>query len=141
MNDGRAPPRNMAGVLDFIPPELATLVDQAPEGEGWLHEIKLDGYRLAVRVAGKVTMSTRRGLDWTARFGPIAAAAGKLKARFQFSSSINAFATVRSAVANPSVKRRNTDCRSSRASAAWPCSRCRRARLVALRSSQERAPW
>jgi bifunctional non-homologous end joining protein LigD len=37
---------------------------------------------MAVRLdAGKVTMLTRRGLDWTARFAPIAAAAGKLKAQ------------------------------------------------------------
>jgi bifunctional non-homologous end joining protein LigD len=57
-------------------------VDRAPEGEGWLHEIKLDGYRMAIRLAaGKVTMLTRRGLDWTARTTPIPAAAGKLKAR------------------------------------------------------------
>jgi bifunctional non-homologous end joining protein LigD len=28
----------------FIAPELATLVDLAPAGDGWLHEIKLDDY-------------------------------------------------------------------------------------------------
>ena len=32
---------------DFIPPELATLVDKAPDGDRWLHEIKFDGYRTA----------------------------------------------------------------------------------------------
>ena len=26
--------------------QLATLVDKAPEGDGWVHEIKFDGYRL-----------------------------------------------------------------------------------------------
>jgi bifunctional non-homologous end joining protein LigD len=37
----------------------------------------LDGYRMAIRLAaGKVMMLTRRGLNWTARFTPIAAAAG-----------------------------------------------------------------
>jgi bifunctional non-homologous end joining protein LigD len=65
----------------FIDPELATLVDRAPEGEAWIHEIKLDGYRMALRLAdGKGTMLSRRGLDWTARFAPIATAGGKLKA-------------------------------------------------------------
>ena len=33
-------------------PELATLVNQPPEGGAWLHEIKLDGYRTAARIDG-----------------------------------------------------------------------------------------
>jgi len=64
---------------DFVPPELATLVDKAPEGEGWLHEIKLDGYRTAARIeSGKVRLLTRTGLDWTARFRPNATALASL---------------------------------------------------------------
>ena len=48
----------------------------------WLHELKLDGYHMAISLAaGRVMMSTRRGLDWTTRFTPIAAAAGKLNAK------------------------------------------------------------
>ena len=63
-----------AALPEFIPPELATLTDKAPAGDGWIHEIKLDGHRTAARLeAGKVRMLTRSGLDWTARFGPIAA--------------------------------------------------------------------
>ena len=59
----------------FIAPELATLMGKPPEGEGWLHEIKLDGYRTAARLDhGEVRLMTRTGLDWTARFRPIAAA-------------------------------------------------------------------
>jgi bifunctional non-homologous end joining protein LigD len=59
----------------FIAPELATLVGKPPEGEGWLHEIKLDGYRTAARIDhGEVRLMTRTGLDWTARFQPIATA-------------------------------------------------------------------
>ena len=38
---------------DFIDPELATLVERAPEGNAWLHEIKLDGYRTAARIEGR----------------------------------------------------------------------------------------
>ena len=71
-----------AALPDFIPPELATLVDKAAVGDGWLHEIKLDGYRTAARVEdGKARMLTRSGLDWTARFRPIAAALGALPVR------------------------------------------------------------
>ena len=31
--------------LRFIPFQLPTLVDEPPAGDGWLHEIKFDGYR------------------------------------------------------------------------------------------------
>ena len=65
-----------AALPDFIAPQLATLVDQPPAGDDWIHEIKLDGYRTAARIeAGKVRMLTRSGLDWSARFQPIAALA------------------------------------------------------------------
>ena len=64
---------------DFIPPTLATLVDRPPNGEQWLHEIKIDGYRIfARRRRGKVTLLTRNALDWTGRFKPIAEAVAKL---------------------------------------------------------------
>jgi len=68
-------------------PMLATLVDEAPAGDGWLHEIKHDGYRLLCRVerrAGRapdVRLLTRTGKDWTARFEDVAAAAGELPVR------------------------------------------------------------
>jgi bifunctional non-homologous end joining protein LigD len=66
----------------FIPPELATLVDRPPNGEGWIHEIKHDGYRMPTRLTGgKVAMLTRNALDWTARFRPIADAVTKLRVR------------------------------------------------------------
>jgi bifunctional non-homologous end joining protein LigD len=58
---------------DSIAPQLAQLVDDALEGDDWLHEIKIDGYRIGARIdLGKVQMFTRRGNDWTARFRPIA---------------------------------------------------------------------
>jgi ATP-dependent DNA ligase len=36
----------------WIKPELAMLVKAAPEGMEWLHEIKLDGYRMHTRLEG-----------------------------------------------------------------------------------------
>lgn len=57
----------------FRPPQLATLVDAVPTGNGWMHEIKYDGYRCLLSVAGeKVKIFTRTGLDWTARFAALA---------------------------------------------------------------------
>ncbi|HEX4193144.1 MAG TPA: DNA ligase D, partial [Stellaceae bacterium] len=64
---------------DFVPPTLATLVDTPPAGDQWLHEIKIDGYRIfARRHKGKVALLTRNALDWTGRFQPIADAVAKL---------------------------------------------------------------
>jgi bifunctional non-homologous end joining protein LigD len=66
---------------DFVEPCLATLAEEAPAGDAWLHEIKWDGYRLGARVQnGRVTLLTRRGLDWTQRFPPIAEALARLPA-------------------------------------------------------------
>ncbi|THV17006.1 DNA ligase D [Rhizobium rhizophilum] len=57
-------------IPDFVPPALASLVKTVPKGERWLHEIKLDGYRIQARIEnGEVKLLTRTGLDWTDRFG------------------------------------------------------------------------
>ena len=66
-------------VPDFIEPELCKLVEQPPEGNEWGHEAKLDGYRMQLRLAAhEATLKTRKGLDWTDKFQPLAAAAAKL---------------------------------------------------------------
>jgi bifunctional non-homologous end joining protein LigD len=63
----------------FIAPQLAKLVERPPGGEGWGHEIKLDGYRLQLRVAeGNATLKTRKGLDWTHKFPEVARVAQSL---------------------------------------------------------------
>ena len=62
--------------------QLATLVDRAPEGEQWLHEIKFDGYRLLGFIAGGTPcLRTRNGNDWTERFPAVTAALEILKAK------------------------------------------------------------
>jgi bifunctional non-homologous end joining protein LigD len=56
----------------FRPVQLATLVDSIPAGEGWLFEMKYDGYRCLAAVAGDtVRLYTRSGLDWTDKFGTL----------------------------------------------------------------------
>jgi bifunctional non-homologous end joining protein LigD len=58
---------------DFVAPELCTPVERPPNGEGWCHEIKFDGYRVQLRTeGGKAILRTRKGLDWTDKFGAIA---------------------------------------------------------------------
>jgi bifunctional non-homologous end joining protein LigD len=65
----------------FVAPQLATLVDEAPEGDGWLHELKYDGYRMLARLEdGQVTWFSRNGLDWTARFDMLSPAIARLPA-------------------------------------------------------------
>ena len=52
--------------LGFIKPELPRLVPDPPIGEGWIHEIKHDGYRtLVVIEGGQVRAFTLNGNDWT----------------------------------------------------------------------------
>ena len=54
----------------FVPPQLCTSVERPPAGSDWVHEIKFDGYRIQLRVQnGDVTLKTRKGLDWTTKFG------------------------------------------------------------------------
>jgi bifunctional non-homologous end joining protein LigD len=67
---------------DFIAPQLATLVAQAPAGSGWVHELKWDGYRTQIRIEeGEARIFTRRGHDWTARLPRLAQAAADLPVR------------------------------------------------------------
>src|SRR5664279_4595264 len=65
--------KKVAAMPDFVAPELCASVDRPPSGAGWCHEIKFDGYRVQLRVeGGEATLKTRKGLDWTGKFGAIA---------------------------------------------------------------------
>ena len=62
-----------------IKPELATLVDAPPQGDGWLHEIKFDGYRICAVIKNKkVKLFTRNGKDWSAKFPDLVKALQRL---------------------------------------------------------------
>ncbi|MET4294914.1 bifunctional non-homologous end joining protein LigD [Bradyrhizobium sp. LB8.2] len=67
--------RIKAVIPGFIKPQLATLKMKAPAGEGWIHEIKYDGYRAQIHVdRGAAKIFTRNGHEWTKRFSAIASA-------------------------------------------------------------------
>lgn len=71
----------MPGVLEYSP-QLLSRAPTPPEGDGWLHEIKYDGYRLLASVKrGRVCLRSRSGADWTARQPYIAGAVGSLAVR------------------------------------------------------------
>jgi bifunctional non-homologous end joining protein LigD len=58
-----------AALPEWIAPQLTQLVDAAPQGDEWLHEIKFDGYRMHARLdRGGVRLLTRTGLDWTHKY-------------------------------------------------------------------------
>ena len=60
----------------------AQLVDQAPDGSDWLHEIKYHGYRMHARLdRGAIKLLTRAGLDWTHKYPAIPQAVAALDAR------------------------------------------------------------
>jgi bifunctional non-homologous end joining protein LigD len=67
-SDHVAMPSKLA-LPQWIPPQLTQLVQEAPTGAQWLHEIKLDGFRMAARIErGKAKLLTRTGLDWSAKY-------------------------------------------------------------------------
>ena len=71
----------------FISPQLAEQTAPPPDQGDWIHEIKLDGYRIQIhirsnkkngRIVREAKLLTRKGLDWTHRMPDIAQAAAKL---------------------------------------------------------------
>ena len=82
---GRSPTSRtgaLASPPTWIKPQLAKLVEKAPDGPNWLHEIKFDGYRMHARVeAGRAQILTRRGNDWTDKYPAIAKSIAGLTAQ------------------------------------------------------------
>ena len=57
----------------FIPPCIPIRAREVPAGDGWLHEVKFDGYRVqAHKVGSRVVIYSRNGHDFTDRFPSIA---------------------------------------------------------------------
>jgi bifunctional non-homologous end joining protein LigD len=70
-----------AAIPGYIEPCDPTLRESPPRGEGWVYEIKADGYRAQLHLqAGDVKVYSRTGLDWTEQFSSIAASTHGLQA-------------------------------------------------------------
>ncbi|GEN28087.1 ATP-dependent DNA ligase [Halovibrio variabilis] len=56
-----------------ISPQLATLVHETPDADTWIHEVKLDGYRILARIENaEIRLITRNGKDWSDRLPRLA---------------------------------------------------------------------
>jgi DNA ligase D-like protein (predicted ligase) len=76
------PSRRGLPLPSFIPPQLSQPVERPPSGPQWVHEIKLDGYRMAARIDnGRAQLLTRTGLDWTAKYPSAIAALANLNVK------------------------------------------------------------
>ncbi len=69
------------GRLEFIPPMEPKLVAKPPEGDDWIHEIKVDGYRAQIIINSPedIRVYTETGKDWTRKYLGIVEAAGELE--------------------------------------------------------------
>ena len=73
-----APPSGAIPLQPCLPRRAIT----PPTGDGWIHEMKHDGFRIVARREGdRVRLFTRNGYDFTARFPKIAAAVAGLPVR------------------------------------------------------------
>ncbi|RYE43590.1 MAG: hypothetical protein EOP24_27585 [Hyphomicrobiales bacterium] len=66
--------------LRYVQPMKPRLVDAPPSGDGWLHEVKFDGYRTQLHVeAGTARAFSSSGANWTSKYPQIVAAASQLR--------------------------------------------------------------
>lgn len=67
--------------LKFVAPLMPTLVEKPPEGDGWIHEVKFDGYRSQLIIdEDGIRIYTRNGHDWTAKYRDLIREANSLSA-------------------------------------------------------------
>lgn len=78
----KLPGARKTAMPEFVSPQLATLMKEAPTGDEWLHELKFDGYRLLCHVErGHVRLWTRNRKDWTDKFPGVVKALKALRVK------------------------------------------------------------
>ena len=64
----------------FVEPMQARLVTKLPEGDPWLYEVKLDGYRaVAIKNGNKVEIRSRNNKDLTKAYATVCRAVRTVK--------------------------------------------------------------
>ncbi len=75
----KAPNVRRAAFPKQIHPQLATLVKDPPDVDGWIHEQKFDGYRMICFIHdGRVRFVSRNNQDWTSKMQSLAPYAAAL---------------------------------------------------------------
>ena len=78
VRSSRGRPKNAPAA--FIQPGRPTVAKQPPRGEGWVHELKHDGYRLQIHVRDRrVRLYAMNAADWTRRYPRIVEHAARIK--------------------------------------------------------------
>jgi bifunctional non-homologous end joining protein LigD len=101
-------PRSSDSLPAFIAPQIPVLSAEPPKGQGWIHEIKHDGFRTLLRIdRGKGQAFTRNGHDWSDKYQRVITACHKLRCRsalidgeiiVQDENGISDFAALRAAI-------------------------------------------
>lgn len=74
-NDARNAVKRIAGMPKVLPPMLATLVDKPFHDDGWVYEVKWDGYRaVSFLQGGQANILSRNNKSFDEKFYPIRAA-------------------------------------------------------------------
>lgn len=88
--------KKMTGVKSVFPeivkPMLCTLVQEPFTKEGWIYEVKWDGYRIiAFKKGNRVILHSRAGLDYSERYTAVYNAIKKMKGDFIIDGEVVAF--------------------------------------------------
>ena len=76
----RRKPTARNGVPKFVEPMQARLVTKLPEGDRWLYEVKLDGYRaIAIKNGSNVEIRSRNNKDLTKAYPAVCSAVRTVK--------------------------------------------------------------
>ena len=63
----------------FIPPMLLLKTERLPDGDAWVHELKMDGYRaIAFKTGGKLYLRSRNDNDFSVRYPGVVKGLAKL---------------------------------------------------------------